>query len=304
MKEINPFKDGIAGHILINPKVGQPLIISIGGTGQAGNGSEASLIAYRSKSGHIPSLIGDRKLSAEIMQIADKFSFAIPQYGEGYLDPPVLTKLVNHLISVLQPSSIALMGISAGGQSTWKALDDDYLNEKIDMFVPMAGPYNLRETPKFKKRVWAFHGWNDPTGIDRRGTAWNAGFSMGDKMALIHKMQADYGIDFFDNAVLPPSRMTTTIDNATLTIFNKNTHNVWNDAYNMIELWREFERVLTGSVVVTPPNPEPVDNYAFLKQMSTLELFCWYESLFTDEQDNNAIAEELGKRWNSLKNDL
>ena len=155
-----------------NPEKKYPLFIYQHGNGSedgesyGGVGSDSALTHYLNVKSHLPYYLKEDRLGFEVDAIV-----VCPQIKNGWLEGKAFENFINHLNQTYNPLGIAIMGISAGGSSAWKAVRD--YGNLIDVSIPMAGAmqYKIPVDP-LAVSVWAFHGKNDNV-IDVRYTSDN-----------------------------------------------------------------------------------------------------------------------------------
>lgn len=143
-----------------------PLIISLHGTGELGNGTTD---IYKVTNNSIPRLIKNKLFPASFTVNGQTFSFIVlaPQFKKWPTAADV-NAIMNYALSHyrVDASRIYIVGLSMGGGVTWQ--DGFTYASKIAAIVPMAGACSLndagaKQIAAASLPVWAFHNNGDPT---------------------------------------------------------------------------------------------------------------------------------------------
>lgn len=189
---------------------GHPLIISLAGQGEEGNGSSADL--QNLYVGGIPKKIHDgANMVFNYGSTTDGFVVIAPQlpklasWQNFYVDA-VLDYAQSHFN--IDPNRIFLTGYSLGCEGTWNYVTTSPNVTKLAGIVPISGRGNASNYCNFaasKVAVWAFQGANDDVygGTAQHSIATAINACANKTIPAIDTIYANYvhGFDFWDNNV-------------------------------------------------------------------------------------------------------
>lgn len=234
---------------------GHPLIISLAGQGEEGDGSSADL--QNLYVGGVPKKIHDgANMIFTYKNTTDGFVVIAPQLPKGgtwqnfYVDA-VMDYAQTHFN--IDPNRIFLTGYSLGAEGTWNFALNSPNVTKLAGIVPISGTGagNLCNFATTRVAVWAFQGANDLVygGSAQHALAFGINQCVNKTIPAIDTIYANYvhGFDFWDNNVysIPNSFQTPNIYQWML-IVNRNINIATNAAPNPVIAG-------SSSLTVAPP---------------------------------------------------
>lgn len=302
------------GTIVYTPDVWDlegPVLISMHGKGESGDGSKKSLLAYEAKTSHLPYLlkngipIGGEKLFPD-------FPVVMPLLPYNYtMEGKALLNYRNFIAGFFNTGSVGLMGLSFSGQATWKARRD-YPND-FSVFIPIAGNFEQKEPFKPSEAgLWAHHGAKD-TVVYPDWTIKNFGQVAGNRDAFIKyfttltgfamneiaKIPFDINIEYLDNK-WESNWPSTEPASLSCSIYANEGHPAHYKTYTRKEVW-DFIRYHLFKGVEQTPVEEPENPF---EKMSNEELLLLIttDRIHHESPDWNLMWGELEIRGNEVKN--
>lgn len=253
---------------------GKPSLISMHGRGQSGDGLKASLQKYQADQSQLPYLLNQPKgLNINGGYLPD-FPIFMPLLPEDYtLEGAALEKYRVAVTTFAGNQSVALMGLSFGGQATWKARMEQTENSKYKCFIPICGPYNASKSfPKTNAPTWVFAGEEDKVSAPNVNV-WNAGLLQRDKEGIVKELNIPKSTslisyltnisedieaifnDLFQNwNIIEPEMRWYSSD--AITIYANKGHDVWYKTWNRADLWEFIRYNLFTDYEAPPVEPE------------------------------------------------
>ena len=224
-----------------NPSKKYPLLISLPGIGERGDGSPGVLervsnvaVAKNIKAGIFPSSFTVGGVSYSFIVVTPMMADASP--GNWAED---VNKLIQHLKGKyrVNDQKVYLSGLSLGGTATWM-FSAKYGNQLAASLIICSGAVasaaNLQTFAGFNLPVWATHNEGDNV------------------LKSVYSKNLVAAINNYTGTPAPPK--------AKLTIFNKGGHDAWSQTYNVSfkeDGLNVFEWMLSKTRGVSQPAPSP-----------------------------------------------
>jgi poly(3-hydroxybutyrate) depolymerase len=239
-----------------------PLVFFFHGQGEQGNGEADLSKVINGAAGSVPHLI-HRGTDYPAMVISPQ------KYGgHGVFTSQDFIILYDYIIEnyPVDIDRVYVTGLSAGGGSTWLALNSSY-SDKIAAAVPICGNRRVANPSKHLQNtpIWLFHAYVDGL-VGRNNSDANANYIANTGSSVINyypkvnngvantdiTMQFDTVSQVWSDEV----GISTPTQKLAYTIYKDGGHSIWSKTYNNTAVWNwMFAQSLSG--VTTPPDPDP-----------------------------------------------